>query len=407
VSTMRQDSFASPRRLLFWLHIWVGLALCLPFALLGLTGSILVYEQPIDDIFAPVPQATAAGAMASPQAIIDAAAKARASLSATSLSLPQGAGDPAIVRLTERGARGGREGGGATRGANYQATIDPVSLHVLDLHAGARSGFMAWVHGFHGGLLIGGRQGRSAIGWMGVGMLALGLSGIVLWWPRRNRWRGAYGVKKGARGWLFHRQVHGTAGITAWLLFVVLSFSGTAIAFPQTITAMARTVLFQGATTVPPAFGPGAPAVRVTPVEGRARVDADRALAVALAAAPRTHPVTMFLPAGREQPYRIFLLPDGAAQGSPPTTVIVDPYRAEVISLRDPWAGDLGDSFMTWQRPLHTGRGVNAIYRALIFLVGLLPTLFAITGIGMWWTKRRARSRATLSDIVPQGVAAE
>ena len=122
---------------------------------------------------------------------------------------------------------------------------------------------MGWVHDFHGSLLIGGREGRSVIGWMGVGMLALGLSGIVLWWPRGNRWRDAYGIKKGARGWLFHRQLHGTAGITSWLLFIVLSFSGIAIAFPQTMTALVRTAVCRGPSTIAPAIGPGAPQVRV------------------------------------------------------------------------------------------------------------------------------------------------
>lgn len=392
----------STRRLLFLIHIWVGLAFCLPFALLGITGSILVYEQPINDLLNPGPQASAAGAIQSPQAIIDAATKARDGLTATSLSPPQDAGDPAIVRLTQRGGARG------ARGPNYQALIDPVSLQVLELRTGARSAFMGWVHDFHGSLLIGGREGRSVIGWMGVGMLALGLSGIVLWWPRQNNWRGAYGVKKNARGWLFHRQLHGTAGITAWLLFIVLSFSGIVIAFPQSTTALVRMVLFQGPSTAAPIIGPGAQQVRVTPVEGAQRIDADKALAVAAAAAPNTHPVILFLPSGREQPYRLGLLPDGAAQGSPTITAFVDPYRGDVIALRDPWVGDLGDAVMTWQRPLHTGRGTNALYRALIFAVGLLPPLFAFTGIAMWWAKRRGRARIAMGDnAIPEGVAAE
>jgi uncharacterized iron-regulated membrane protein len=288
--------------------------------------------------------------------------------------------------------------------------IDPVSLQVLELRTGARSAFMGWVHDFHGSLLIGGREGRSVIGWMGIGMLALGLSGIVLWWPRQNNWRGAYGVKRNARGWLFHRQLHGTAGITAWLLFIVLSFSGIAIAFPQTVTTLVRGSLIEGPSTTAPAIGPGAQ-VRVTPVEGAQRIDADKALAVATAAVPNTHPVIIFLPNGREQPFRLGLLPNGAALGAPTINVFVDPYRAETISVRDPWAGDLGDSVMTLQRPLHTGRGTNAVYRALIFAVGLLPPLFAVTGIMMWWAKRRGRARIAAgredSGAIPEGVAAE
>jgi uncharacterized iron-regulated membrane protein len=154
--------------------------------------------------------------------------------------------------------------------------------------------------------------------------------------------------------------------------------------------------------------GPGAQQVRVTPVEGVQRIDVDKALAVATAAAPNARPVIIFLPNGREQPYRFGLLPNGAAQGAPTINVFVDPYRSEAISVRDPWAGDIGDNVMTWQRPLHTGRGTNEIYKALIFIVGLIPPLFAFTGIAMWWAKRRGRTRVSAGrDAIPQGVAAE
>lgn len=403
MSTAEQASATSVsvpvRRILFWVHIWVGLIFCLPFALLGLTGSVLVYEQPINNFFAPVPRATAVGTMQPLQAIIDAGAKTHPELPPSLLSLPQEAGDPAIVRLGSFG-RGG--------GTNYQAFIDPVSLQVLDVRSAARSYWMGLAHDFHGQLLMGPRDGRPIIGWFGVGMLALGLSGIVLWWPRSGRLKGSYGVTKGARGWLLHRQLHGTAGITAWALFIVLSFSGIVICFPQTTTSFVRTVMLQGPSSSPPAFGPGVQMPKVAPLEGAARIDADRAFAATVTAAPGAKLVAMFLPDGRDAPFRLSLLPEGAAQGSPAVTAFIDPYRGEVLSLRDPWAGDLGDAVMIWQRPLHTGRGTNAVYRAAIFLVGLLPVLFAVTGMMMWWTKRQARTRVVNArEPLPEGVAAE
>ncbi len=238
MSTMEQTEARrtpfSARRLLFWIHICIGLSLGIPFALLGITGSILVYEQGIDEFFSPAPRATAVGKMRSPQAIIDAAFASGAGSVAQTLALPSERGAPAIVRLA-----GGARGQGQRPLVN-QVYIDPVSLDVLDVRPAARAYWMGIVHDLHGSMLLGGRQGRPLVGWFGVGMLALGLSGIVLWWPRAT-WRGAYGVKKDARGWLFYRQLHGTAGITAWLLFIVLSFSGIVIAFPQTTTALVRT----------------------------------------------------------------------------------------------------------------------------------------------------------------------
>src|SRR5215467_2300765 len=89
----------TPRRLLFWLHIWIGLILGIPFAVLGVTGSILVYEQQIDDWMATAPEAVAQGEMKGPQAIIDAAKAAKPDARAQILTWPQQAGDAAMVRM--------------------------------------------------------------------------------------------------------------------------------------------------------------------------------------------------------------------------------------------------------------------------------------------------------------------
>ena len=50
-------SFAAIRRLFFQLHMWTGLILGLLLALLGLSGSVLVYDDAIADFLSPPPQA--------------------------------------------------------------------------------------------------------------------------------------------------------------------------------------------------------------------------------------------------------------------------------------------------------------------------------------------------------------
>jgi uncharacterized iron-regulated membrane protein len=40
-------------------------------------------------------------------------------------------------------------------------------------------------------------------------------------------------------------------------------------------------------------------------------------------------------------------------------------------------------------RPVHQGSGLGVVWRFLVFLSGLVPTLFVVTGIVMWVKKRR------------------
>ena len=88
---------------------------------------------------------------------------------------------------------------------------------------------MRTVHDIHGSMLVGGREGRALVGWFGVGMLALGISGVVLWWPKGS-WRGAYGVRKDARGWLFFDAECGFCTRTARWIAPILRRRGMAIA---------------------------------------------------------------------------------------------------------------------------------------------------------------------------------
>ena len=75
-------------------------------------------------------------------------------------------------------------------------------------------------------------------------------------------------------------------------------------------------------------------------------------------------------------------------------TAFVDPWTRTVIELRDPKDYSTGETIMVWQHALHEGRGLGWIWKTLVFLSGLLPVLFGITGPTMWFMKRQAKRAA-------------
>ena len=66
-------NFAQIRRTLFVVHMWVGLGLGVLLAVLGISGSILVYDDAIADLLAPPPRAEAQGSSLPLDAMIAAA----------------------------------------------------------------------------------------------------------------------------------------------------------------------------------------------------------------------------------------------------------------------------------------------------------------------------------------------
>lgn len=364
---------------LLQLHLWLGLILCIPLVLLGISGTLLVFERSIEGAH------HAQAGQAQPVAKIIAAARKAApeNMMPTLYVPPTGQGDAATVRFAAAG-RGQR---GPSGGA--QLFVDPVTLKTV---VAAPAGFMRQVHMLHGNLMIPGHDGRSIVGWLGVVMLGMGFSGLYLWWPRPGRLRAAFTVSRGAKGLRLHRELHGAAGIWGLIVFIVVSFTGVDLAFPETIAAAVGTVL-PGAEVRP------LPAPAVTPIPGGSAVDIDQAIALAIQTVPDSELRSIGLPMGTNQPYRVGLVRTGTGQGAPVITVFVDPWAANVLEIRDPAAYRPGLRLIAWQHAIHSGAGLGGLWRVLVGLSGLLPALFAVTGISMWLLKKRNRRRVRATSL--------
>ena len=377
-------SFATVRHTLFTVHMWTGLILGALLAALGLSGSLLVYDEAISDLLSPPPRAATAGQPLPLTMIANTAREAAAEQGvdggAMQIILPQRARDAVAVRFNGispmgaapagRGAegRGGREGAG--RG--LQMFVDPVSGEVLGARDFVQPPLLTFAHQLHGNFLMGRDFGRPIVGWLGVAMCLLGLTGLVLWWPRRGQWQYAFKVRRSATGLRFHRELHAATGIWIFVIFIAVSFSGVVIAWPQTIGLN------------PPGFNPRA-LPKIESTDGK-RLGATEAVIAAAAAVPGLVPRSITIPARPDQPISVNYLSHDAVAA----TVFVDPYSGKVLMVRDN-----SEQFLAWMRPVHQG-SLGTIWRFLVFLSGLVPALFVVTGIIMWWKKRQRHVPMTM-----------
>jgi uncharacterized iron-regulated membrane protein len=351
------------RKFLFQCHMWIGLVLGLLLVALGLSGSVLVYDDVILDFLAPAPHATAQGAPLSLDQIIAAARAATTTRGPATVTPATEAGAPAIVRIGAAG-RGGARGAPAT-----QIYVDPVSGAVLGSAPAVLPPILAFAHQLHGNFLMG-QDGRRFVGYLGLAMVILGLSGLVLWWPKTGQWKNAFLVRRTAKGLRFHRELHGMLGIWMYVVFIAVSYSGMALAWPQ-LTGMP--VVSRTVPTVAPLVG--------APENSRGAIGADQAVALVKAQAPDMALRSVMVPQRPDQPITVSFFSHGAVNAS----AAVDPLRAQVMTLRDPSA-----QFMAWQRPVHQGL-LGPVWRFLVFLSGFLPAIFVFTGVAMWLKKRQNR----------------
>jgi uncharacterized iron-regulated membrane protein len=113
---------------------------------------------------------------------------------------------------------------------------------------------------------------------------------------------------------------------------------------------------------------------------------ADAALKAAGAIAPDSRPAALFVPAERGAlVWRVQFLRDNGEV----TTVLVDDSTGKANAAPEQLSGDRAAQWIRW---IHEGSRGGALWRIIVGLTGLVPTLLGITGILMWLRERRIRS---------------
>ena len=361
------------RRAWVLVHLWLGLTLGVIGALVGVTGSVLVFDRAIDGALNPQRYATSGREVALPYA--DYAQRGARAVGegarAVNLRIPQEESTPVVVFVRAKGETGGLR----------RVYLDPPTGRVLD--APPQGGLVGWAHDFHESLKLRDYNGREIVGCVGIAMLISSLSGIYLWWPRRRVRTKDFGLRRGVA---MSRNLHLTLGIYGSLVLAMLSFTGIFLAFPD--AGRAGVALF--ASVSPSTRGMQAP--QAAEGQGRA-LTPDEAVAIARGKYPASSVAGIGLPSGPRGVYRIALREpdDDNERGS--TAVFVDPRSGALLRQLDRASQTSGDAFLAFQRPLHEGDPLGIGGRVVIAIVGLLPALFVVTGTMMWLRSRRIRQR--------------
>lgn len=360
-----------------WLkiHRWLGLSVGFLFVLLGLTGSLLVFDHAIDEWLNPQLLLTDGRGSQRPLAEIVAAAERSfegEEACAHSLQAPR----------VEGGVWTAWFPSGAEQTPQWtRVYVDPYTARVTGQRVWGED-LMSWIYKLHYTLHGGDVVGRTIVGLAGLALMLSALTGIYLWWPLwKSGWRAAFAVRRGA---LRNFDLHKTLGITSSLILLVVAFTGAYMEFPQYVKPL---ITWFSAETPPPTELKSVPdaATPLVPEE---------AIAIAMRQFPDASFDHFHPPEGETGTYEIGLRQPGEVTRSfGRTQVWIDPYNGEILAVRDPRDATFADSFFAWQFPLHNGEAFGLAGRWIIFFSGLAPAVLYVTGLLVWWRKARARRR--------------
>jgi uncharacterized iron-regulated membrane protein len=343
------------RAALSWLHLWVGLTVGTVFALIGLSGSVLVFHTEL--LQWQHPQLAAQAPMAHGE-VLARILEQWTPRGLTAIDLPR-TELPSWQAFFDDGSR------------RYFAPEDGALLLARSEH----DDWLLWLHEFHTALLGGdaGHELVGIVGWIALGLL---IAGLYLWWPKWGRMLAHLRMYNGppVRRWLtWHR---GT-GVILLPLLLLLTLTGVGMVYHDG----ARTVL----TSL---FGGGKPPSPPQRPDHATAPDWTRVLASARSALPGAQLTRTSSLAKNSGVIGFRARAIGEWHPNGRSLVFIDAARSQVLLRHDATSQPLGARMNEAIYPLHIGAVGGSAYRWATVLGGLLPAFLLVTGF-LFWRRRR------------------
>lgn len=357
------------------LHRVLGLAAGFFLVVIGLSGSALVFRAEIDRALDPhLLVATPAPTRAPLQPALDEVARRHPGEPVTRVRVPQRADGTYELWLGAAPSR--------------YVYVDPGSGAVLGERRPTEF-LTGWLFLLHSHLLAG-EAGHLVAGVAALALVALSISGIVTWWPRRAPWQAwrpwwqSMTVARGVGAKRATYDLHRAAGFWTSALLLLAGVTGASLVFHEAFQRMAYAV-----TATSPE-----PRPRYAPPRAAPMLAVDSLVAIARRVQPGGVTSYLYLPTGPGQTFRVRQRLAGETHPNGKSFVHLDPGSGRTLDVEDGARAPRGARLYSMLYPLHIGVVGGVGTRVLAMLVGLALPVLAVTGAMVWWRRIRRRREA-------------
>lgn len=379
------------RNLWFQLHWIIGISFGVVLAVVGVTGGILSFEQPIIKALSHgimTVEVPAGRQPLPPEALVAAIHRQAPGKSISSLGFSPARDDAVAV------------GFASPRGRGNTVYADPYTGTLLGEARGR--GFMQKTRALHRWVLLDIKTGRPIVGVATALLVVLCLSGLYLRWPGRiGDWRTwlTFSFKQKGRSFLWH--MHAVLGTWALLLYLLAALTGLWWSF-----GWYRSGVYQLAgVEQPQRRGPPGAAVQNASKVDQLELHLDGAWQAFLATVGRDgyQSARLTLPVSPTGNVSINYLPAAAPHPRASNSIVVDAATDRIVR-HDRYADRrAGEKFIASIFPLHSGEFFGKPGLIAMMIASLGMPVFAITGWMLYLDRRRKKKagRQLREELAP------
>lgn len=325
------------RKALFQIHLWTGIGVGLYVVAISVSGSAIVFRNEIYKNASPGPRLVAiSGPRLSRDALKQAVHRDHPGYSISYIWEAKRPNEATEVWIEKDGVK---------KPHTIGRLVDPFTGQDLGPSRPWAIGATAWMSDLHTNLLAG-DTGRKVNGVLAIFVTALGITGLLLWWPGTGRVKRSLKIDFRSNWKRLNWDLHSVVGFWMFAFVFIWGVTGIFLVFPKPFQVVVN---------------------HFSPLQVYA------------------------LESSIEQP----AAQPGLASG---VTIlrVADETPARPVRRRRPPRGSNGDVFLRWFYYLHFGNFGDWPVKALWVVLGLAPPFLFVTGAIMWWNRVLSREARAL-----------
>jgi uncharacterized iron-regulated membrane protein len=241
--------------------------------------------------------------------------------------------------------------------------------------------------------------GKYIVGLASLCLIILTISGLRMWLPKKwKQLKAALTVKFNGKFKRKNYDWHNVLGIYSAPVVFMLALTGFCITFSNIIIALLFVFSGKNPASLAKVFGP-----KSAYTASARPIDLNLLPTITQQQLPGARLVGIGMPADKFGTYRLDILNGNKPVEGQREMVILDQYTGKVLLNSRVHFPNVGEAYLGWLTPIHYGSFGGLPTKILALIGGLIPMALFITGFIIWWPrykKRKQKEETTANNPV-------